>query len=94
MHQRHRLIDIARASGVHRDRAGRVEADSLELWALGGDDGGGGRAAVVEEFVEGGADGLNVGGGDAEGGGRGGDLRDEVAELERVEVHESVGVFG
>ena len=60
-----------------------------------GDDGRGRAAAVVEELVERGRDDGDVFFGDAEGGGGGADLGDEVADFVGVEGHESgFGVSG
>ena len=62
----------------------------MQLGALGGDDDGGGRAAEGEKAGEGFADGGDVVGCDAEGGGGEADLGDEVAELVFIEGHVSV----
>lgn len=67
-----------------------VGADGLQLGALAGDDLGGGAAAHVEGGHEGLADGLDVGVGDAEGGGGHADLGDEVGHLGVAQVHELV----
>ncbi len=81
---------VQAAGVVGAERAGVVDADALQLGALGRDHGGGGGAAHAEQAVEGGAHGGEVRGGDAEGRGGHGDLGDEVAHLGVAEVHELV----
>lgn len=91
----HGLLDggVLVALGVLGLGAGAlVDADGLQLVALGLDGGGGRRAGLVEDGVERRGHGRDVVLGNAERGGREADLHDEVVHFGFAEIHEFVNL--